>query len=586
MFTGTTDFFHRRYWPAWVTLALGLVASGGLGWGLYRQAIELDRQRLQRIAEAIRERLHTKVQTTDLIMRHAQDYFGNQESITESMFREWCRKYGWSVTAPWMHGLALYTNLNTGRWRKVMPSDPATWTDADFSTFVALANQAVIRLDLGFFYSHDKGKLMPTHHARSLRFRASQPARDFQVAIASNTPRTTDRQVVIRNASGQLEYGATLAVPLFEVQRAALRDLIVGSPPRVDEHRFNRNVSRGLILAPIDFVMLESLIWGDEPREVCVEIFAATKPRLDAWLNAADHSPRALDPEFKPYLTVAIPWELYNGRWTLYCYTLPAFDVGSPRYMAYVTFGAGAGLTLLATALLAVALRARSRQEGFTEQIREARDALATAQKERQKLSHDLHDNAVQALYAIQLGLGHTTQKLAAEPENAQKDLSTARKELDAVIAEIRRFILAEERAEQEADLSSVLRAMVERTRVTASAELELHCDPDASGRLTGDQAVQLANIAREALSNSLRHARPQQVQIALRSEPKAVCLEISDDGAGFDPQSQVRGVGLTSMAARAQEMGGTLDIQSAPGRGTRVRVRVPAAPPEFSQPD
>src|SRR6185436_5215830 len=105
-----------------------------------------------------------------------------------------------------------------------------------------------------------------------------------------------------------------------------------------------------------------------------------------------------------------------------------------------------------------------------------------------------------------------------------------------------------------------------------------LRCDPAASARLSGDEAVQLANIAREALSNSLRHGSPQQVRIALRSEREAVILEISDDGAGFDPRSPRRtGVGLASMASRAREAGGTLDVQSSPGKGTRILIRLPA---------
>ena len=100
----TRSYSLLRDWPAWLTLVVGLAASGGLGLRLHRQAVELDRLRLQRIAEVVLDRLRTKVQTTDLILRQAQDYFGSQENITENMFREWCRKYGWSATAPWMHG--------------------------------------------------------------------------------------------------------------------------------------------------------------------------------------------------------------------------------------------------------------------------------------------------------------------------------------------------------------------------------------------------------------------------------------------------------------------------------------------------
>ena len=99
---------------------------------------------------------------------------------------------------------------------------------------------------------------------------------------------------------------------------------------------------------------------------------------------------------------------------------------------------------------------------------------------------------------------------------------------------------------------------------------------------LSGDQSVQLANITREALSNSLRHAKPRHLTVTLRSDRETVTLEVSDDGMGFDPAAPRRsGVGLSSITARTQEMRGTLDIQSAPGKGTRIIVHVPALPLE-----
>jgi signal transduction histidine kinase len=241
---------------------------------------------------------------------------------------------------------------------------------------------------------------------------------------------------------------------------------------------------------------------------------------------------------------------------------------------------AGLAVTLLATALVGLSVRARNRQDGLTGQIREARDALAAAQRERNRISRDLHDGTIQSLYAIQLGLGHTVEKIEGEPARTQRELSAVRRDLDAVIAEIRQFITAEAEPEKAVDLGAVLHALVERVRPGTKAEIVLHCDPAATECLTVGQAVHLANIAREALSNSLRHAQPQRVEITLRPEPEAVVLEVRDDGAGFDPDAPDRtGGGLGNMTARAREMNGTLDLESERGRGTRVTVRVPASP-------
>ena len=93
---------------------------------------------------------------------------------------------------------------------------------------------------------------------------------------------------------------------------------------------------------------------------------------------------------------------------------------------------------------------------------------------------------------------------------------------------------------------------------------------------MTGDQAVHLANLTREALSNALRHADASRIVVTLRDEPPLVTLEIADDGDGFDPSAPPHtGVGLTSMAARAREAGGELQVHSTVGGGTQVRVSV-----------
>ena len=569
-------FRFRRYWPAGVVLATGLAISAGLGWRLDRQAVELDRLRLQRIAEQVRDRLHSKLQTTDLIMRHAQDYFGSQESFSHGMFREWCRKYGWSITAPWMHGLAFYTNLNTGRWRATVPPDPNQWKAADFKAFRQSADTATVNLGFAYGYSHAADKRWPADYASALAFADGNSS--FAVALLDNTPSTTDRRIAVERAGGAAEFGATVIVPVYEMERDQWRDQLVRSRFSSEVRRYNWNLSRGVLLAPVDYGKVESLIWGEGPREVAVEIFAAGQPTFDAWLNPTGQSARALDHGSQSYLTVSLPWKLYNAKWTLFVYTLPAFAEGSPRYMARLTFAAGAVMTLLAAALVGVALQARGRQELLTEQIREARDALASAQKERERLNHDLHDHAIQALYAIQLGLGDTAQKLAGESDRVRGQFTAVRQELDGVIAEIRRFIATEERREQPADLSRVLQAIVERARAGTQAQLELHCEAGAVAQLTDDQAVQLANIAREALSNSLRHGQPKRVRVAVHSDAETLRLEVSDDGCGFDPKKQKRGVGLSSMAKRTEDLRGTMELESAPGKGTRAVIRVPAS--------
>ena len=97
----------------------------------------------------------------------------------------------------------------------------------------------------------------------------------------------------------------------------------------------------------------------------------------------------------------------------------------------------------------------------------------------------------------------------------------------------------------------------------------------------TIDPAVSLGlyRIIQEALQNVARHAGPARVQIALREGPDSLEVSIADTGKGFDPNKQKRGLGLINMARRAELLGGTLSLESCPGQGTRVCVRVPFQP-------
>jgi signal transduction histidine kinase len=113
---------------------------------------------------------------------------------------------------------------------------------------------------------------------------------------------------------------------------------------------------------------------------------------------------------------------------------------------------------------------------------------------------------------------------------------------------------------------------------------------------------VAVYRIAQEALSNALRHSQPHQAQIELRYRPDGLRLVVSDDGQGFDVSATLThapggasrstasengaGLGLLGMRERAALIGATLDIQSAPGAGTRITLNAPASAPPTPLPD
>lgn len=204
---------------------------------------------------------------------------------------------------------------------------------------------------------------------------------------------------------------------------------------------------------------------------------------------------------------------------------------------------------------------------------RAAQQAAATA--ERQRLARDLHDSVLQALYGIGLALHSAQTKLEpgqealhARLEVVQRLAQTALIELRAAIFELRPEALAQN------GLTVALERHADVLRAQHELQINLHLGAEPDLPLAVKEA--LYRIAQEAANNAVRHAGAQCVTLSLANDGSGATLEISDDGAGFDPAQPHPGhLGLHTMRERAEQVGAQLELESAPGQGTRVRVRV-----------
>ena len=88
--------------------------------------------------------------------------------------------------------------------------------------------------------------------------------------------------------------------------------------------------------------------------------------------------------------------------------------------------------------------------------------------------------------------------------------------------------------------------------------------------------SVELLRVLQEALTNARRHSGATSVEVSLRTEDEAVLAGVTDDGRGFDSAPARPGVGLSAMRERAEALGGNIEVESRPGEGTKVTVRVP----------
>jgi signal transduction histidine kinase len=194
---------------------------------------------------------------------------------------------------------------------------------------------------------------------------------------------------------------------------------------------------------------------------------------------------------------------------------------------------------------------------------------------ERQHLARELHDSVSQALYSIVLG-AHAAQRQLHDPAKAEQALHYVQNLAEAGLAEMRALIfeLRPEVLEQEG-LKAALRKQAEALEVRHKIRSDFEATGEPDLPFPAKQA--LYRISQEALHNIVKHARAARVTVRLAAEADRVCLEISDDGVGFDPHGEYPGhLGLRSMRERAAALGGVLRLSSAPQAGTHLVVEVP----------
>ena len=206
-----------------------------------------------------------------------------------------------------------------------------------------------------------------------------------------------------------------------------------------------------------------------------------------------------------------------------------------------------------------------------------SRRLIGAHEEERALLARELHDDLTQRLAVLAIDVGRV--ELAA-PDGAQAEAMRAVREglvrlsedVHSLAYQLHPSVL------KELGLASALRAECERLERQSRVAISLKLDPlpEVVGK---DAALCLFRVAQEALNNVVRHAGARTAAVTVRQMDGGVLLAVRDDGVGFDPAGPAigRSLGLASMRERVQLVDGTLDVESAPGRGTAIVAWVPA---------
>ena len=203
---------------------------------------------------------------------------------------------------------------------------------------------------------------------------------------------------------------------------------------------------------------------------------------------------------------------------------------------------------------------------------------LATAQEdERRRVSRDLHDSIGQLLAALPIAYravkeaGDLPAAAAARLSEAQHLADTVSREVHALAVRLRPTAL------DDLGLGAALELLVAEWSARAGVPADFQAAELDPGRLPPEVETTVYRVVQEALTNVAKHAGAGRASVVIARSPGHVSAVVEDDGSGFDPAAVPRGrLGLVGMRERAAVIGGELEIESGPGKGTVVLIRIP----------
>ncbi len=270
-----------------------------------------------------------------------------------------------------------------------------------------------------------------------------------------------------------------------------------------------------------------------------------------------------------PYRFRVAAYEVDNPRSS----SEAAIDVRlRPRFYETFWFVASCVALLAATGLAAYRMR-----------LRQIRARFAAVLAERNRLAREMHDTLIQGCVGISTLLDAAASLRQSSPEMTRELLERARSQVRESVDEARRAVW---NLRHEAALGDGLVSALERLaqQVALTSGVHIACETAGTPVLLDAQVEHdLVMIAKEAVLNAVHHGHPQTVLLSWSFEPTRLQVQVSDDGCGFEPSVAAskpgEHYGLEGMSERAKQMGGAFTLNSAPGKGTQVRVTVPIRP-------
>lgn len=222
----------------------------------------------------------------------------------------------------------------------------------------------------------------------------------------------------------------------------------------------------------------------------------------------------------------------------------------------------------------------------LTTDLQRSREQLVAArEEERRRIRRDLHDGLGPSLASQSFKLDAALDRVGSDPEGAARLLSSLKRETQQLVADIRRLVYElRPPALDELGLAGALAARVRHLDGVGNLLVEVITEPAPLPPLPAGVEVAAYGIAHEAITNAVRHARAKRCTVTLTAADAWLRVCVCDDGVGI-PSERRPGIGLISMRERAEELGGTLTVDSAHPRGTQATASLPIGHSNVARP-